>query len=117
MLYADTACFGLCRCYFRLGDAALLGAARGRLAAARAALARAHGPRLERLRTLHGNFQPELSTRAPSREHYGALQAEHETHTVIPVAVCPDLCNSRLGCPCLLTGPWVFTHVGTHLTA
>jgi len=51
-----------CRCYFKLGDHALLGAARGRLAAARRARARAPGPGMERLRTLHGDFQPELAT-------------------------------------------------------
>lgn len=50
------------RCYFKLGDVALLGRARARLAAARRTLARAHGANLERLRTLHGNFQPELAT-------------------------------------------------------
>ena len=54
------------RCFFKLGDVGLLGSARTRLAAARAALARAHGANLERLRTLHGNFQPELATCAPA---------------------------------------------------
>jgi len=55
------------RCYFKLGDHALLGAARGRLAAARRALTRAHGPRLARQRTLPGDFQPELATCARPR--------------------------------------------------
>lgn len=54
------------RCFFKLGDAGLLGSAHARLAVARAALARAHGANLERLRTLHGNFQPELATCAPA---------------------------------------------------
>lgn len=38
------------------------GAAQARLAAVRAGLSRAHGPNLERLKVLHGNFSPELAT-------------------------------------------------------
>ena len=50
------------RCYFQLRDAASLGAATERLGKARAWLQRSHGPNLERMKVLHGDFSPELST-------------------------------------------------------
>lgn len=50
------------RCYFQLRDAASLGAATERLAKARACLQRSHGPNLERIKVLHGDFSPELAT-------------------------------------------------------
>lgn len=50
------------RCCFKLQDASRLGVSQQRLARARAALARAHGPNQERARVLHGNFCPEHAT-------------------------------------------------------
>ncbi|PNH08776.1 NEDD8 ultimate buster 1 [Tetrabaena socialis] len=50
-------------CCYKLGDVRRLAVGRERLAKARAGLARAHGPALERLRTLTGSsFSPELAT-------------------------------------------------------
>lgn len=55
----------LSRCYFQLRDAASLGAATERLGKARSWLQRSHGPNLERMKVLHGDFTPELTTCAP----------------------------------------------------
>ncbi len=49
------------RCLFKLQDSARLAAAAAKLRRARACLAAAHGAELERLRVLHGDFQPELA--------------------------------------------------------
>lgn len=50
------------RCCYLLQDTSRLGVSAERLARARAMLARAHGPNLERLRVLHGGFSPEAAT-------------------------------------------------------
>ena len=50
------------RCFFQLKDEQSLAAAQQRLAQARQCLARSHGPGLERIKVLHGNFCPELAT-------------------------------------------------------
>ena len=50
------------RCYFQLRDAASLGAATERLNKARVCLQHSHGPNLERIKVLHGDFSPELAT-------------------------------------------------------
>ncbi|GJP40747.1 hypothetical protein CLOM_g405 [Closterium sp. NIES-68] len=49
-------------CHYMTKDVANLASAKGRLAAARAALRRAHGADMSRLRMLQGNFRPELAT-------------------------------------------------------
>lgn len=48
-------------CLFKLQDSGRLAAARAKLRRARTCLAASHGAHLERLRVLHGNFQPELA--------------------------------------------------------
>jgi hypothetical protein len=51
-----------CRCYYKLKDISRLGVCGERLTSARRMLEKAHGPHQERLRQLHGNFSPELTT-------------------------------------------------------
>ena len=48
-------------CYFVLKDMAKLTDAGKRLSEARKGFLRAHGPKLERIRILHGSFCPELA--------------------------------------------------------
>ncbi|EIE20769.1 hypothetical protein COCSUDRAFT_48401 [Coccomyxa subellipsoidea C-169] len=64
-------------CYFQLRDAASLGAATERLGKARSWLQRSHGPNLERMKVLHGDFTPELTTyvRLELLEGVGAFHA------------------------------------------
>jgi hypothetical protein len=50
------------RCYFKLKDIRRLGVCGERLTSARQRLEKAHGAHQERLRQLHGNFSPELTT-------------------------------------------------------
>ncbi|CAI5931860.1 unnamed protein product [Closterium sp. NIES-64] len=49
-------------CHYMTKDVASLASAKGRLAAARSALRKAHGADMSRLRMLQGNFRPELAT-------------------------------------------------------
>ncbi|GBF88993.1 hypothetical protein Rsub_01492 [Raphidocelis subcapitata] len=49
-------------CSYLLRDIGRLGVSAARLSKAREALARAHGPNLERVRVLHGGFSPEVAT-------------------------------------------------------
>ncbi|CAI5931479.1 unnamed protein product [Closterium sp. NIES-64] len=49
-------------CHYMMKDVASLASAKGRLAAARSALRKAHGADMSRLRMLQGNFRPELAT-------------------------------------------------------
>ena len=51
-----------CRCFFQLRDEASLAAAQQRLAQAQQCFCRSHGPNLERIKVLHGDFCPELAT-------------------------------------------------------
>ncbi|CAI5499853.1 unnamed protein product [Closterium sp. Naga37s-1] len=49
-------------CHYMTKNVASLASAKGRLAAARSALRKAHGADMSRLRLLQGNFRPELAT-------------------------------------------------------
>ena len=49
------------RCFFQLRDEQSLAAAQQRLARSRQCLACSHGPGLERIKVLHGDFCPELA--------------------------------------------------------
>lgn len=64
MVAASLRCAVLrCRCCFKTGDLRRLAVCRERLARSRSALERAHGPHLERLKTIAGSHvHPELAT-------------------------------------------------------
>jgi len=79
-------------CYYKLGDVSRLGVARDRLARARAALASAHGPNMERVRALHGGrFTPEVAIYA----RLEALEVVVAYHTGDLAAAAEHLAKAR----------------------